>query len=1791
MNRIYRLVFNSALRQVQVASEAASGGRIVARGRRTQALDRPRLKPLALALALAWAGGAQAQVLPSNPVVVQGTVSIANTPNTLQVTQTGNRALINWSNFSIGQSDAVNFITNNPSAVTLNVVIGNLASQIDGMLNSDGHVFLINPNGITFGGNAHVNVAGLLATTLSLQDPNAPIYDFRRGAHPGAAVLNHGQINANGGPVLLAGAAVGNYGTIQGGHIGLVAADRMVASYDPAAGMSYHIVDAVDDAPLGPGPVLVNTGTLQASQVNLLARVPTGSSAIALNMGGVIVADTLVANAGGGALAVGANIQATQTSLISDGSLQQTGGTIDANTLALQTGGGASLNTSGNTISFIEGSVGTSLVLGNNRALSQLGALSVGGDATFNNGPHAITLSNANNTFSGGVRLEGGTTTIASNGVLKLRAAEVQSLTASAIGIELNGFFNSTGDQAYNGDVTLTGNASLSSSAGNIAFNGSVNGGGNLRVDAKDEVRFGGIVGGAARLGSVEVVSGDAILNGSVYTWGMQRYADAVRLGGSVSLSSSLGSDIVFGSTIDGAYNLLVQTDGTTRFGGTVGGSSALATLRQDGGTFELGANVNTIGLQTYEKVKLVGDVNVASLGGGDIRFDGAVNGGHALATSTTGQTYFTGSVGGLDALTSLTAGGGGVTLLGGNVTTTGNQHYLDAAVLVGNSTLTSTGSGTIQFSKRLDGNFNLAVNTAGQSIFDGTVGFYTPLLSFSSDLPGSTRIDTQFRSVGGIVFNDMLELSANTVVTSTTGSVRFGNMISGGGWDLRVGGATGTRFDNDVQANMLTVEGNGTTTLAGDVTVADAAQFNRPVLLAGDVAVSGQSVVFGGSIDGGHALDITAAAVNVAGHIGGSTPLASLAVDAGTLALSGTVTTSGALSLTSTGSLLQAGAFQVGGPASFSAGVDITLSNAGNSFAGKVALHGEDVTLHGSSGLDMDGVQAETLVATAGGRLDLSNAVVNGDATLTGGGLGFAQVQVGGNLVADSAAAITQSGSLQVSGTSTLDAGGDITLRNAGNVFTGAMDVDGEAVAITAGGGLNISALQSGTNKAVELVAGGQLSVAPAINTGNASLRLSSLGGALAIANALSGGQVSLNGASGLTLAADVTGAQLSLSSQGGSIMQTAGSLLAAGTTTLYAGNAINLGMIGNSFGGDVSVNAGDVLLRTGQSLSLADVTANRLEALAGTGLTVSNADTTGDATLDGGSGQLLLRGVTTGGGLTAKGTSIGQGSTLYVHGDSSFLAGGDVLLTNAGNFFGGVMDINASNAHIISGGELVLGEVTASTLAARADTGLRLIGHVVADNVDLATAGIFDNRTGADAIRLSGNGRWNIYLDSPHQAHAFNNLDSGNTAVWNTAAFGNSSATGNRYVFAWQPTLTVAGNTLRKTYGDVLNPLLAFRMQGAMTAVAGAYKGDELASLFSGLPSVISFGAAANANASASPYVVTVGPGTLDASASGYQLAYTPGQLFVDPRGLIITAGNASKTYGQASSLGGYSVDGLVNGDTVSGLDLFSNGSAATANAGNYVITAGNASGTGLGNYAITYVDGLLSVGKATLTITAGPGSKTYGQDGGFGNYSVDGLLNSDAVASVMLGSDGAAANASVGHYAIHAGDARGTGLGNYTITYVDGQMSVGKANLVITAHDASKRMGQALLLDGYTVEGLLNGDRVEGLDLSSDGSAANAEPGRYAILASAARGDRMANYAISYQEGTLDVSGIASEVQARIAREIAANAARPGSRAPTEPAVDAPLYRAIGEGIARPGDACVHMGDIRCLSHQPE
>src|SRR5207302_5693085 len=77
-------------------------------------------------------------------------------------------------------------------------------------------------------------------------------------------------------------------------------------------------------------------------------------------------------------------------------------------------------------------------------------------------------------------------------------------------------------------------------------------------------------------------------------------------------------------------------------------------------------------------------------------------------------------------------------------------------------------------------------------------------------------------------------------------------------------------------------------------------------------------------------------------------------------------------------------------------------------------------------------------------------------------------------------------------------------------------------------------------------------------------------------------------------------------------------------------------------------------------------------------------------------------------------------------------------------------------------------------------------------------------------------------------------------------------------------------------------------------------------------------------------------------------------------------------------------------------------------------YTITSSAALGSGLGNYAITYVTGIMHVNVKALTITATSPSKTYGTavTPAGTEFTTSGLVNSNTVTSVTLASGGYAA-----------------------------------------------------------------------------------------------------------------------------------------------------------------------------------
>ncbi|MDD5335186.1 MAG: MBG domain-containing protein [Rhodoferax sp.] len=345
----------------------------------------------------------------------------------------------------------------------------------------------------------------------------------------------------------------------------------------------------------------------------------------------------------------------------------------------------------------------------------------------------------------------------------------------------------------------------------------------------------------------------------------------------------------------------------------------------------------------------------------------------------------------------------------------------------------------------------------------------------------------------------------------------------------------------------------------------------------------------------------------------------------------------------------------------------------------------------------------------------------------------------------------------------------------------------------------------------------------------------------------------------------------------------------------------------------------------------------------------------------------------------------------------------------------------------------------------------------------------------------------------------------------------------------------LTVTASNVAKSYGQT--PTLS-----AFTA-AGLVNGETVGSVTETSP-----GAAATAAVAGSPYVITPSGATGGTFVpTNYTIGYVNGVLTVAPVALTVTASNVSKAYGQTPTLSGFTTAGLVNGETVGSVTETSPGAAATAPvAGSpYTITPSSATGGTFvpTNYTIGYVNGVLTVAPVALTVTASNVSKAYGQTPTLSAFTAAGLVNGETIGSVTETSPGTVATAPVAGspYTITPSGATGGTFvpANYTLSYVNGVLTVVPAPLTVTASDVSKSYGQVPTLSAFTTAGLVNGDTVGSVTETSPGTIATAPVtgSPYPITPSNLTGGTFvpANYTIGYVNGVLTVTPAALTVTA--------------------------------------------------------
>ncbi|MEI8361654.1 MAG: hypothetical protein WCG35_00310, partial [Betaproteobacteria bacterium] len=297
-----------------------------------------------------------------------------------------------------------------------------------------------------------------------------------------------------------------------------------------------------------------------------------------------------------------------------------------------------------------------------------------------------------------------------------------------------------------------------------------------------------------------------------------------------------------------------------------------------------------------------------------------------------------------------------------------------------------------------------------------------------------------------------------------------------------------------------------------------------------------------------------------------------------------------------------------------------------------------------------------------------------------------------------------------------------------------------------------------------------------------------------------------------------------------------------------------------------------------------------------------------TGDATLTSGSGTISLGGNVTGphtfGLNTTQTGGFDQGSHVF-NVTGLQLQGGNYALNNPANQIGTLAG-NVGNLSLYDNASLTVGSpstgITASgtvLLQTSADHDITLnqaiASSATGDAVVLASGGNFINNAGATAISLTHVGpepkRFLIYSTDP-AADTFGSsvLASGNAALWNTDYNATPPASvpgGNRYVYAYQPTVTFQGGTLTKTYGDDASAAVASAWSAAPYAGNGAGSAyvETNANIFSGAPAVTSAGAPASANVG--NFAINVAPGSLS-PLNGYAFAYADGLLTVNGGGL---------------------------------------------------------------------------------------------------------------------------------------------------------------------------------------------------------------------------------------------------------------------------------------------------------------
>jgi len=1556
------------------------------------------------------AAGLHAQ--PTDGTVVSGHATIETAANLTTITA-DNNSVLRWGSFDVPANETVRFVQPGSEARVLNWIGGLTPSQIDGSLLANGHVYLVNPQGVYFGQSAVIDAGRLYAIGGSLSKE-----DFLNGIDRFTGLTgevgNAGSIR--GEMVALIGRSVANSGSIvsSGGFIGLASGDQVLLGQDGSS----IFVDAgksvtADTAPAS-GTGVANSGTIDAGRGTAVLAAGDFYSIAITHDGKLAGRDIRIQGQGTGDVLVSGTIDASATGA------RETGGRVEITGERVGLFNTARVDASG------PAGGGTILVggdfQGKNSDIRNAARTYIGKDATLTadaisdgHGGKIIVWADDVTRFFGSISARGGAQ--GGNGGF----------------VEVSGKHN----LAYNGQVYLT--AGLGGIGGTLLLDPDT-----INIENND-------TGGADT-----EVTGDGTINfadGGTGTFTISDEALEGFTGGSITLQANLAINVNQALVLDnitGGETFTLQTGGTgtINFGGTnvstdggaitliagTGGITALGGINTNGGLL----TINTAGAANQNGGdEIVGSGGLTKLGAGTLTLSEA-NTYTGLTTVSAGTlAYGDSDVIGAGAVT--VDGATAVLALGNNQSdTVGTVTVANGGSITGTGTSTLTTTGTFEMhdgavSAILAGAVALNKTTGGTVTLSGA-NTYTGLTTISAGTlaygagdviaTGAVTVDggTAVLDLG----NDQSD-TVGTVILDNGGSITgtgTSSLTTTGTFELKSGSVgailAGAAAVNKTTGSTVTL--NATNTNTGTTTVsAGTLSLGHATNTLDDTSAL---VVSGGTLDLGTNADTVASVQQTGGTIQNGTLTSTAAFDMQAGAASAVLAGTAGLTKTTAGTATLSGANTYTGVTTISAGIlSVTTINNGGAAGGlgQETAAAANLVLDGGT-LQYTGALASTdrlfTLTNSGGTIDASGSGAlsltnTGNVAFTGTNartFALTGTNTGANTLAavvgdnTGATSLTKSGAgtwtlsstNTYTGTTTVSAG-TLTLGHATNTLDNASDL------VVSGGVLDLGG-NADTVDTVQQTGGTiQNGTLTSVNTFDMQAGTASavLAGAVGLTKTTTG-TTTLSGANTYTGVTTINAGTLVVGANAPSGM--AGALGNATSAVLLgdtAGSANAALLTGGAFSVDrnITVQAGSNGTATigGSTAAISTfsgaITLNKdasLTAVNGGTATFSNTNTITDGagsfilTLAGAAGSTLnLNGVVTVNSLSVLATSQAlslTGATSTIDNAVNFANTGILTLANALTFSGGLTasgpvalgadtDLTALTATFngtVTGTADSL-DITGNAVFGGAVTGLTTLDVSLTTAINTSTVTTSGTQTYTGAVTIGAD----TTLTTTNSAVNFDSTINSATARDLTVSTGSGVITLTGAVGAINPLDVV---TLTSTAAITLPTVAA----GSLVVTAGGpitQSGDFTISGLGNFKTLNNGGAAitlandGNAFGSVGAQVRNAADST-DANAD-ISLHETGGTVVAGMR----TGGNASlvTNNGALTQTGSMLVTGTTT--VTAGTN-----SIALIDTGNDFTGAVSLSNSGANNVAVTDTNaiilGTVAVGTGTLAVTANAG-----------------------------------------------------------------------------------------------------------------------------------------------------------------------------------------------------------------------